>query len=78
MKHLQKDNVDTTFAYFDLTLSPTTAKNRGYEYIEDVIYDHNHPSAAMKDVLQFCKQFHCKLGKPNQETESFYGLYMPK
>jgi len=67
-------------SFFEPTLTPTNTKNRGYMYIDDVIYDQLNPSESMQDFLEFIRQFSCKLGTPAHDTtdDSFFGLYMPK
>lgn len=64
---------------FDPSLTPQNAKERGYAYIDDVIYDFQNPSDAMNDILEFSRQFHCKLGTPSScDLSQFFGLYMPR
>jgi hypothetical protein len=40
----------------DYTLTVEDAHARGYEYIEDVIYDRLRPSESIKDVLNYVKR----------------------
>lgn len=64
----------------DSTLTPQNACEKGYVYIDDVIYNVIAPSAAMSDILQFITTYQCKLGTPAQGNPCgpFYGLYIPK
>jgi len=73
MKSQTKTNV-----LFDPSLTPYNARQKGYNYIDDVIYDLLNPDDAMKDIFELSRQFHCKLGTPNTNSLDFYfGLYLP-
>jgi hypothetical protein len=63
----------------DYTLTVENAHARGYEYIEDVIYDRLRPSESIKDVLKLCIETGSKLGTPKSpnSTGHYFGLYMP-
>lgn len=63
---------------FDPSLTPQNAKGKGYDYLNDVIYDLLNPTVAMVDILEFSRKFHCKLGTPSSTTlDSHFGFYMP-
>lgn len=68
-----------TKSFFDPSLTPINAQKKGYNYIDDVIYDFLNPNETMKDILEFLHEFHGKLGTPANDTttEQFFGLYMP-
>jgi hypothetical protein len=70
---------DQSSTIFDPSLTPQNAEKKGYQYIDDVIYNQLNPSEAMIDILEFVRQFHCKLGTPanTMNLESFFGLYVP-
>ena len=80
MCHFTMKIQDKSASLFDPSLTPQNAKKKGYEYIDDVIYDQLNPSEAMIDILEFIRQFHCKLGTPanTMNLESFFGLYLPR
>ena len=64
---------------FDPSLTPRNAKGKGYDYIDDVIYDFLNPSEAMIDILEFARQFQGKLGTPSNATlNQSFGLYVPQ
>ena len=68
----------TSSSLFDPSLTPHNAPKKGFTYIDDVIYDLLNPSEAMKDILEFAREFHCKLGTPNSTNpDECFGLYMP-
>ncbi len=52
--------------FFEPSLTPHNAYERGYKYIDDVIYDQNNPSDAMREILEFVQAEHCKLGVPGK------------
>ena len=65
---------------FDLSLTPHNARAKGYEYIDDVIYEVESPDETMLDILTFLREFHGKLGvsRGGMSGDSFFGLYLPK
>ena len=69
-----------SFSLFDPSLTPHNARQKGYDYIDDVIYDLLEPNDAMKDILVFSREFKCKLGTPSSvnSLDSYFGLYMPR
>lgn len=73
-----KMNPTSLPSLFDPSLTPQNALEKGFRYIDDVIYDFLNPSEAIKDILEFAREFHCKLGAPtNTNVDNFFGLYMP-
>jgi len=71
-------NKTTKGNLFDPSLTPCNAQQKGFKYIDDVIYDFINPSEAIIEVLKFCREFHCKLGTPTSTyPNNFFGLYMP-
>jgi hypothetical protein len=62
----------------DLTLTPENAEERGYEWVQDVIYDPEAPKGVMQDIEKLIKAKTHKLGSPasEQEKELFSGLYL--
>jgi hypothetical protein len=79
MKLLNRNVTDHSLPIFDPSLTPQNAGKKGYEYIDDVIYDQLDPSDAMIDVLEFIQLFHCKLGTPVETSIpfSYFGFYIP-
>lgn len=71
--------ISHAISIFDPSLTPQNAEKKGYEYIDDVIYDQLNPSDAMIDVLEFIQLFHCKLGTPVEDSVdyTYFGLYVP-
>jgi hypothetical protein len=63
----------------DSTLTPQNAKERGYEYIDDVFYNVYSLNDAFYDILKLIKENGYKLGTPSHQNdfEFFYGLYAP-
>ncbi len=61
----------------DLTLTPQNAEEKGYEYIDDVIYDKYNPNESVKDILDLINQHGHKLGKPSAQNDmgSYFGFY---
>ena len=71
-------NYTYSSSLFDPSLTPQNAKEKGFKYIDDVIYDFLNPSDSIKDILEFSREFHCKLGTPTSTyLDTFFGLYMP-
>lgn len=69
MKQLHTANI------FNATLTPSTAKYKGYEYVDDVILDKG--KANTEDFLKTLEQNKFKLGIPKTNKHSYYGLYIP-
>lgn len=74
MSTIQKSNL-----LFDPSLTPQNAKEKGYKYIDDVIYDLINPNEAMGDIVAFLREFNGKLGSPlgTVTDSSYFGLYLP-
>jgi hypothetical protein len=64
----------------DPTLTPQNAQAKGYEYIDDVIYDNQASAGAMKEVLELVSDFNGKLGESTHGKclDPYFGLYIPK
>lgn len=64
---------------FDPTLNPKNAGQKGYKYIDDIIYNESNPNASTKDILELINEHGHKLGSPSESKEIniYYGLYMP-
>lgn len=63
----------------DPTLTPQNAKAKGYEYIDDVIYDEQDSGKGLREVMELVKNFNCKLGESTHgNMDSYFGLYIPK
>ena len=79
MLSISMKQTDKSDLIFDPSLTPLNATEKGYEYIDDVIYDQLNPSETMIDILAFIREFHCKLGTPENTIlgEQFFGLYIP-
>lgn len=70
---------DTKSTLFDPSLTPHNARKRGYEYIDDIIYDLVNPNETIKDILEFLREFQGKLGTPSRnDLDSYFGLYVPR
>ena len=69
---------DTTNS-FDPALNPKNAKQNGYEYIGDIIYNECMPQSTIKDILELINKHGHKLGSPSEskEVNIYRGLYMP-
>ena len=61
---------------FNPLLSPQDAKENGYVYVDDIIYNVLEPNT---DVIDLIQEHGYKLGLAQQgsELESYFGLYMP-
>jgi hypothetical protein len=63
----------------DWTLNPDNARDRGYEWTEDAIYDPEAPDVAMKIFFEM-KEEGALYGEPanaNLIENGFVGVYMP-
>lgn len=69
MNHLHTANI------FDVTLTPATAKYKGYEYVEDVILDKG--KTHTEEFLKIIEENKFKLGIPKVNKHAYYGLYIP-
>lgn len=80
MSNLLMNQTDKSESLFDPALTPQNAGKKGYDYIDDVIYDFINPSDAIVETLDFVRKFKCKFGTPSQDAiDNFYfGLYVPK
>lgn len=68
----------TELPLFEPALTPRNAKEKGYNFIDDIIFDLINQSEAMKDIFEFIRKFHCKLGVPaNTTLDHCFGLYIP-
>jgi len=65
--------------FIDPTLTPQNAHSKGYTYIDDVIYDHQNPNDAMREILELINTEGYKLGTPDNPIypDPYYGLYVP-
>lgn len=65
--------------FFDPILTPKNAAEKGYKYIDDIIYDENKPNELIKDILELINKHGYKLGSPSEtkEVNIYRGLYMP-
>lgn len=63
----------------DLTLNPKNATQKGYKYIDDIIYDEYILPDSLKEILELIDQHGYKLGAPyiSKESNIYHGLYMP-
>lgn len=74
MKHMKSQNT-----LFEPSLTLRNANEKGYHYIDDVIYDFINPSETMNDILEFLREFQGKLGTPaNQKITHYFGLFVPQ
>lgn len=66
--------------FIDPTLTPQNAPAKGYEYIDDVIYDKRASEETMKEVMELVGNFDCKLGTSTHSNgkDPYFGLYIPK
>jgi len=64
---------------FEPALTPYNAGEKGYFYIDDIIYDLLNPNETMMDMLHFINEFQWKLGTPKEDMsmEPYFGLYIP-
>lgn len=61
---------------FNPTLTPNNASEKGYVYIDDIIYNILNPN---KDILDLITRDGYKLGMSAENDEtSFFGFYMPR
>jgi hypothetical protein len=63
---------------YNVALTPENSEIKGYEYLQDVIYDEDAPLQAMKDILKhFIHRDDFVLGGPALELTlgTTYGLY---
>lgn len=63
----------------DWTLKPENAKNRGYEWISDCIYDAEAPEEMMRDIFEMKHEGYL-FGEPaniNTIRNGFVGVYKP-
>jgi len=76
---IAKKNLKISNPFFDPSLTPQNAKEKGYKYIDDVIYDLRDLNDVMLDILEFLREFQCKLGIPREEhaLDEYFGLYIP-
>lgn len=65
---------------FDMSLTPTNAKRRGFVYIKDINYDLYSLNKSLDKVIKLVYENGYKLGTPSREYNfaTFYGLYAPK
>lgn len=65
--------------FIDLNLTPKNATEKGYKYIDDIIYDITKPTDTIKDIFVLINQHGYKLGSPSESKEIniYFGLYMP-
>lgn len=70
------DNNNTLASLIDWTLTPKNALKRGYQFIDDLLYDSQAP---LPEVLTLVKEDGCKLGSPDSKTydSPCCGLYTP-
>ncbi|MEK7570728.1 MAG: hypothetical protein AAB553_00505 [Patescibacteria group bacterium] len=69
---------NTQPAFIDMTLSPNNAKEKGYRYVDDVLYDMKTMHAYMIEVKDLINNEGYKLGRPSKSyMETYYGLYEP-
>lgn len=68
--------MNNTKNFIDLSLTPKNTHQRGYKYIDDIIYNEQNPN---EDILNLIHKYGYRLGSPSQskETNIYYGLYMP-
>jgi len=70
---------DNKSTLFDPSLTPHNARGKGYEFIDDIIYDLVNPNETIKDILEFLREFDGKLGTPSRtDLDSYFGLYVPR
>lgn len=79
MNHQHAPKASAPPSTIDPTLTPKNAKQKGYEYIDDIIYSEYMSQAATKHILKLINQHGYKLGAPSVSKESniYRGLYMP-
>lgn len=63
----------------DPTLTPANARQKGYKYIDDIIYDATKPNENIKDILELINIHGYRLGSPSETNQinPYFGLYMP-
>lgn len=63
----------------DETLTPESAASRGYEFINNTIYDREAPVEAMQEIIDLVTDQGYKLGQPASVMgeDIFVGLYAP-
>jgi len=65
--------------FIDDNLTPENAKENGYTYVDEVIYDREAPVEAMQDIIDMVEKEGFKLGTSarRDDPSPFSGLYVP-
>lgn len=62
----------------DESLTPENAKEKGYEYVGESIYQADAPYDAMKDIIEMVEKEGVKLGcSIHNRNAGFCGIYKP-